>query len=343
MMNFYIIIGDCFYIIFIDRNISKIYNKELKKVVEETMYDYWMYVNQDRAISSLEDWLKPVHKRLLWSMYQMWLKSTWKTTKSARIVWDTVWKYHPHWDVWCYKASSKLTQSFNLNNPLIIGQWNFWGLFWFNSIAAARYTEMKLSWFSEDLLLKWLNENLPIVNFRDNYDGTLKEPEYFPSILPMSLLIPTFWIWLGISSDIPPHNLTEVANATIAAIRNKTFDATKYIKWPDFPMEGNEIIINEDVITDIYNKGEGSFKYRAKIWYDQKTHSLEINYLPYNVEFDTIYNELRNLVKWEKLETSGKNKGKVKALTYEKSLKHHVKKIENNSWQWSQKKGSKKK
>ena len=312
-------------------------NKELKKVVEETMYDYWMYVNQDRAISSLEDWLKPVHKRLLWAMYKMGLKSTWKTTKSARIVWETIWKYHPHWDVGVYKAAAKLTQWFNLNNPLIEKQWIFWGVFWFNSVAAARYTEMKLSLFTEEVLLKWLNENFPIVNFKDNYDGTLKEPEYFPSVLPMALLMPTFWIWLWISSDIPPHNLIEIANATMAAIKNKSFDATKYIKWPDFPLEGNEIIIDEDVIKNIY-KEWGSFRYRVKIDYDKKRHAIELKHLPYNVEFDTIYNEIINLVKWEKLENSGKNKWKIKVLPYEKSLKQDVKKLENHSWKsWKKK------
>ena len=308
--------------------LSKKSNKELKNVVEETMFDYWMYVNRDRAISNLEDWLKPVHKRVLWAMLKMWIKNSWKTTKSARVTWETAWKYHPHWTSSIYWAISKLTQEFKLNNPIIHKQWNFWSIFWFNNVAADRYTEVKLSEFAEDLLLDWLNENKQIVEFKHNYDGTLLEPEFLPSKLPMPLLIPTFWIWLWISSDIPPHNLIEVSNATIAAIKNKNFSANKYIKWPDFPLVDNQIVIDEEQISKIYNDWVGSFRYRVKLHYNEKDHSIEIKSLPYNVDFYKIYNQLIVLVKWEHLD----KKWKTINLPYDKSLKKDIKKLSNNSW-----------
>lgn len=302
--------------------------KELKNIVEETMFDYGMYVNRDRAISNLEDWLKPVHKRALWAMLKMWIKSKWKTTKSARVTWETAWKYHPHWTSSIYWAISKLTQDFKLNNPIVHKQWNFWSIFWFNNVAADRYTEVKLSEFAEDLLLDWLNERKQIVEFKNNYDGILLEPEFLPSKLPMPLLIPTFWIWLGISSDIPPHNLIEVANATIAAIKNKSFTASKYIKWPDFPLDDNEIIIDQEQIKKIYEDWLGSFRYRVKLHYNEKEHSIEIKSLPYNIDFYKIYNQLIVLVKWEHTD----KKWKTILLPYEKSLKKDIKKLSNNSW-----------
>lgn len=304
---------------------------EIENVLQETMYDYWMYVNQDRAIPFLEDWLKPVHKRILYAMMKMWVKSNWRTTKSARVVWETIWKYHPHWDKAVYWASVKMTQNFYMSHPLIVKEWNFWSVFWFNSFADMRYTEMKLSQFSEEVLLKDLSDKQQIVRFRPNYDWTLVEPEFLPSVLPVVLMSPTFWIWLWMSSDIPPHNINEVINATIWAIKKwEKFNATDYIKGPDFPMDDNELINSEEEIEKVYNEG-WSFRYRLKLHYDEKLNTLTLKSLPYWVEFDRIYKSLLLLARWEKRIVVNK-KDKIEVLPFQKSLKNEIKKVENFSW-----------
>lgn len=310
--------------------IKKSSSSELREVAAKWMYEFGMYVNEDRAISSLEDWLKPVHRRLLWAMLKMGVWSSWKTTKSARVVWETIGKYHPHGDSAAYGAAVKLTQQFYTENPLIIKQGNFWSVFWMNNYASSRYTEMKLAKFTEDILLDNLSERSQIVDFKDNYDGTLLEPSYLPSKIPMSLLLPSFWMWLGMSSDIPPHNLSEVVNWLIWYIENHDCNLLDFIKWPDFPINDNEIISSNEEIEKVYNEW-WSIRYRVKLHYDEKKNQISIKSLPYNIEFDTIYKKLLELVRWERRVL--KNKKEVtEVIPFNKSLRKEIKKVNNYSW-----------
>lgn len=309
--------------------VKKKSKKEISQITAEWMYDYGMYVNQDRAISSLEDGLKPVHKRILWAMNKMWLSSWWATTKSARVVGETIGKYHPHGDNAVYQAAVKLTQEFYMNNPLIEKQGNFWSIFDFNSYADQRYTEIKLSKFTEDILLSDLTEKNQIVDFRPNYDGTIVEPTYLPSKLPLSLLLPSFWIWLWMSNDIPPHNVSEVIDGLVNTLQNPEYDITNSIKWPDFPIIDNEIISDIQEIQNVYTNG-WSIRYRAKLDYDQKKNSLVLRTLPYNVEFNTIYKKLLELSRWTR-KVLKKWKEVTEDIPYNKSLKHEIKKIINLS------------
>lgn len=310
---------------------AKKISKEIKPVVEEAMYDYGMYINTDRAISSLEDWLKPVHKRILYAMKTKGRNSWWKTIKSARVVGETIWTYHPHWDMAVYWASVKLAQDFYLNYPLIFSQWNFWSVFWWwNDYASSRYTEMKLSKYSEDILLDKLSVWKQIVKFRPNYDWTLQEPEYLPAKIPNVLIVPTFWMWLGISASIPPHNLSEVCDAMITILKDKKANVYDYIKWPDFPMLYNEIIATKEDIQNFY-EWKKSLTYRVKIDFDKKTNELVIKSLPYWVAFDNIFNKIKELVKGEKI-TTKKWKTVKETLEFSRSLKNEVKKIRNLSW-----------
>lgn len=312
-------------------NRKKAIDKEIKPVLEESMYDYWMYINTDRAISSLEDGLKPVHKRILWAMKTKWWNSNWKTIKSARVVWETVGTYHPHWDSSVYWAAVKLTQDFNLNHTLIYPQWNFGSVFWWwNDFAAARYTEMKLSKYSEDILLDKLSATKQIVKFRPNYDWTLKEPRYLPSKIPNVLITPTFGMWLWMSASIPPHNLSEVCDAMIATIKDKDVNIYEYIKWPDFPMLYNEIVATEEDIKLFY-EWKKTLVYRVKIDHDKKDNELIIKSLPYGVSFDTIFNKIKELVRGEKISVK-KWKTIKETLEFSKSLKNEVKKLKNLSW-----------
>lgn len=315
------------------KEIKRSSKREIDDLSKEWMYDYWIYVNQDRAIPNIEDWLKPVHTRLLWAMKKMWITSSWKTIKSARVVWETIWKYHPHGNASVYWAASKLTQGFYTHYPLLDKSWNFGSVFGLNDIASERYTEMKLSSFTEDILLKNLSEKSQIVNFRDNYDGEFLEPEYLPASIPLILLQPTFWIWMWLSCDIPPHNINEVIDATIWYIKDKeNYKVTNYIKGPDFPIKDNEIINSEEEIEKIYSSW-GSFRYRVKLYYDEKANTLTLNSLPYWVEFNKIYKTLLSLSKWEKRVIENK-KEKVITLPYQQSLKNEIKKVANFSWRW---------
>ena len=168
---------------------KKTSNKEIEEISKETMYDYWMYINQERAIPHLEDWLKPVHKRILYAMNKFLnLKADWRKIKSATVIWSVLWKLHPHWDLSVYWAAVKLTQDFYMKNPLIQKQWNFWSVFWFWQVAAYRYTEMTLSKFSEDILLQNLSDKEQIVPFSNNFDWTNSACNFTSSLINSNFL-----------------------------------------------------------------------------------------------------------------------------------------------------------
>src|SRR3989339_1536111 len=222
--------------------------------MKRSFIDYAMSVIVDRALPDVRDGLKPVHRRILYTMHGMGLTASAKFRKSAAVVGDVLGKYHPHGDVAVYDSMVKMAQNFTMRYPLIMGQGNF-GSVDGDSPAAMRYTEAKMSKVSNELL-KDIEKDT--VDFRPNYDGTIKEPVFLPAAVPSVLLNGTLGIAVGMATNIPPHNLNEVVAATIHLIENKdatTEDLLQFIKGPDFPLGG--IIFDEKAIHHAYANGRG--------------------------------------------------------------------------------------
>ncbi len=228
--------------------------------MRDSYLDYAMSVITARALPDVRDGLKPVHRRILYSMNEIGLTASAKTKKSATIVGDVLGKYHPHGDVAVYDSMVKMAQDFATRYPLIIGQGNF-GSIDGDGAAAYRYTEAKMSRVAGELLKDLEKET---VDFRPNYDNTRKEPSVLPAAVPNLLLNGTLGIAVGMATNIPPHNLGEVVDATIHLVENKdatTEDLLKYIKGPDFPTGAN--IYNEKEIHHAYTTGRGGIVTRG--------------------------------------------------------------------------------
>ena len=207
---------------------------EISSEMKKAYLDYAMSVIVSRAIPSVEDGLKPVQRRILYAMQQLGLKPNSQTKKSARIVGDVIGKYHPHGDTAVYEAMVRMAQDFSLRYPLVFGQGNF-GSVDGDSAAAMRYTEARIMDISSELLQDIDKET---VNFVPNYDNSLKEPELLPGKLPNLLLNGASGIAVGMATNIPPHNLTEVCDAIVAYIKNKNIsfeELCEIVKGPDFP------------------------------------------------------------------------------------------------------------
>lgn len=274
----------------------------LETEMQESYLDYAMSVIVMRALPDVRDGLKPVHRRILYAMQNLGLHHTAKTRKSATVVGDVLGKYHPHGDTAVYDSMVHMAQEFSLRYPLIIGQGNF-GSMDGDRAAAMRYTEAKMSVFA-DAVLEDLDKDT--VDFRDNYDATLKEPSVLPGKLPNLLLNGTLGIAVGMATDIPPHNLTEVANAIVALIEDKDVtldDLTDIITGPDFPTGG--IIYDRAAIKNAYATGKGSIVMRAKTDIEEtKTGAMRIliNELPYRVNKATLLEKIADLVRDKKIE-----------------------------------------
>ena len=249
---------------------------------------YAMSVIVSRALPDVRDGLKPVHRRIIYAMYKGgydWSKSF---RKSARIVGDVIGKYHPHGDQAVYDALVRLVQDFSMSLPLIEGQGNF-GSIDGDPPAAMRYTETKLGKISQHLT-EDLEKNT--VEYRNNYDETEKEPTVLPSQFPNLLVNGAGGIAVGMATSIPPHNLGEVIDATIAMIENKDITISQIMKFlpgPDFPTGG--VIIGKDIIKQGYNKGRGSFKIRGEIDFEEKKNGrsiLLIKSIPYQINKSTL-------------------------------------------------------
>ena len=241
-----------------DRIIKVDYEEEMRK----SYIDYAMSVIVQRAIPDVRDGLKPVHRRILYAMQELNLQPDKPYRKSARIVGDTMGKYHPHGDSSIYLAMVRMSQDYSLLLPLVQGHGNF-GSIDGDSAAAMRYTEARLASPALEILKDMDKE---IVDFRDNFDGSLKEPEVLPSRFPNLLVNGATGIAVGMKTDIPPHNLGEVINACKAYIDNENISIAqlrKYIKGADFPTGG--IIVNKDELSQIYETGTGKIKVRSKI------------------------------------------------------------------------------
>ena len=274
--------------------------------IEEEMrnayLDYSMSVIVSRAIPDVRDGLKPVHRRVLYGMRELGMASNKPYKKSARIVGEVLGKYHPHGDTAVYDTIVRMVQDFSLRYPLVDGQGNF-GSIDGDSAAAMRYTEVRLSKIAEEIL-RDLDKNT--VSFVPNFDDTLTMPSVMPNVIPNLLINGSSGIAVGMATNIPPHNLTEVVNATIALIDDPDLtikDLTKYVKGPDFPTGG--IINGNKGIKQAYETGRGRVVTRARALIETAKNGREaiiINELPFMVNKASLIEKISILVREKKIE-----------------------------------------
>ena len=272
---------------------------EISQEMKSAYIDYAMSVIVSRAIPSVEDGLKPVQRRILYSMNLMGLHHDKATRKSARIVGDSMGKFHPHGDAAIYDALVRMAQDFSLRYPLIEGQGNF-GSIDNDPPAAMRYTEAKMAKITKELLQDLDKET---VKFIPNFDNSMKEPEVLPGKLPNLLLNGASGIAVGMATNIPPHNLTDVCNACISYIEKPEISVEKLaelIQGPDFPSGGQ---ISRQGIMDLYTKGKGSMILKGKTVIEsvKSRERIVITELPYQLNKAKLIEKIANLIKEKKL------------------------------------------
>lgn len=273
-------------------------NRSVAEFTEQAYLNYAMYVIMDRALPHISDGLKPVQRRIVYAMSELGLKSSGKPKKSARTVGDVLGKYHPHGDSACYEAMVLMAQPFSYRYPLISGQGNWGSPDDPKSFAAMRYTEAKLSAYS-DVLLSELGQGT--VEWQDNFDGSMKEPVTLPARLPNILLNGTTGIAVGMATDIPPHNLREVVKGTIALLKNPELTDKKlagFIPGPDLPTQA-EIVSSPDELLKIQTTGRGSYRMRAVYHVDKG--EIIITALPYQVSGNKILTQIADQMQAKKL------------------------------------------
>jgi len=273
-------------------------NRSVAEFTEQAYLNYAMYVIMDRALPHISDGLKPVQRRIVYAMSELGLKPSGKPKKSARTVGDVLGKYHPHGDSACYEAMVLMAQPFSYRYPFIEGQGNWGSPDDPKSFAAMRYTEAKLSPYS-DLLLSELGQGT--CDWQDNFDGSMKEPVSLPARVPNILLNGTTGIAVGMATDIPPHNLREVVKGTIALIRNPNLTDEKiaeYIPAPDLPTKA-EIITPRDELLKIQMTGRGSYRTRAV--YTIEKNEIIITELPYQVSGSKVITQIADQMQAKKL------------------------------------------
>ena len=264
----------------------------IEKEMKTSYLDYSMSVIVGRALPDVRDGLKPVHRRILYALNDMGLKFNKPHRKSARAVGEVLGKYHPHGDMAVYDAMVRMAQPFSLRYPLIDGQGNF-GSVDGDSPAAMRYTEVRLAKISNEMLRDIDKET---VEWRDNFDGTLKEPVILPAVLPNLLVNGSSGIAVGMATNMPPHNLNEVVDAILAFIDNpdmETRELMDYVRGPDFPTGG--IIYGRRGIFDAYSTGKGIIKVRAKTHFEED--HLIVTEIPYQTNKSSLLKSIAGLVK----------------------------------------------
>src|SRR6187399_1801513 len=279
-------------------NFEGVEKQPLRTFTEKAYLDYSMYVILDRALPSLSDGLKPVQRRIIYAMSELGLSAGQKHKKSARTVGDVIGKFHPHGDSACYEAMVLMAQDFSYRYPIVDGQGNWGSPDDPKSFAAMRYTESKLTRYAEVLLAE-LSDGT--VDWQPNFDGTLEEPAFLPARLPNVLLNGTQGIAVGMSTDIPPHNLREIAAACIHLLDEpdaQTRTLMKYVKGPDLPL-GGEIITPKSDLLAIYNTGNGTFKARAV--YREEDGVIVISELPYQVSGAKLIEQIAAQMREKKL------------------------------------------
>jgi len=276
--------------------------REIVEEMKESYINYAMSVIVSRALPDVRDGLKPVHRRILYAMYEDGLSATAKFRKSATVVGSTLARYHPHGDAPVYEALVRMAQEFSLRYPLVAGQGNF-GSVDGDPAAAQRYTECKLSKVGEELLSDIEKDT---TDFITNYDGTRKEPTVLPSPLPQLLLNGSLGIAVGMATNIPPHNLTEVCDACIFLVDSpnaETTDLFQFVQGPDFPTGG--IIYDQKEIIAAYSQGNGRIVIRAKadiIEKEKDNFQILITEIPFQVQKSDLVLEMANLVTEKKIE-----------------------------------------
>lgn len=278
-----------------DHSRDRLEENNIINEIETSFLEYSMSVIISRALPDLRDGLKPVHRRILWSMYESGYTPDKPHKKSARIVGDVMGKYHPHGDSSIYEAMVRMAQDFSYRNTLVDGHGNFGNIAGAGA-AAMRYTESRLSRISLELLR---DINKDTINFVPNFDESEKEPEILPSRFPNILVNGTMGIAVGMATNIPPHNLGEVIDGCVAYIDNRNIDTLglmQYIKGPDFPTGG--IILGNSGIKQAYDTGRGSITIRSKAVIEEKNgkNYIIITEVPYGVNTSELKNKVAELV-----------------------------------------------
>ncbi len=277
--------------------------REITKELSASYLDYAMSVIVDRALPDVRDGMKPVHRRILWDMWDSGLSSGAKTRKSANVVGEVLARYHPHGDSSVYDAMVRMAQDFSLRYPLVYGQGNF-GSIDGDSPAAYRYTEAKLAKIADEMLVDIEKET---VDWMPNYDATREEPKVLPAKLPNLLLNGALGIAVGMATSIPTHNLTEVADAILHLSENP--DATseellEFVKGPDFPTGG--IIYDKKAIREAYVTGRGGIVARAKAEIVEKKSGKQfdiiVTEIPYQVNKAELVKSIAELAQEKKIE-----------------------------------------
>lgn len=282
----------------LDYTMDNVEDIPLKQFTEEAYLNYSMYVIMDRALPHIGDGLKPVQRRIIYAMSELGLSATAKYKKSARTVGDVLGKFHPHGDSACYEAMVLMAQPFSYRHPLIDGQGNWGASDDPKSFAAMRYTEARLSRFSEVLLAE---VGQGTVDWQPNFDGTLKEPQVLPARLPHILLNGVTGIAVGMATDIPPHNVHEVAEACMHLLTNPKTSAEalmEFVKAPDYPTSA-EIITPRADILKMYQTGRGSIKMRAVFEMDEG--DVVITALPHQVSGNKVLEQIAAQMQAKKL------------------------------------------
>ncbi|MDR0791212.1 MAG: DNA gyrase subunit A [Methanomassiliicoccaceae archaeon] len=286
----------------IDRIVPKVVSQSIEKEMQRSYIDYAMSVIVGRALPDVRDGLKPVHRKILYAMYDMGLTHTRGHKKSARVVGEVLGKYHPHGDSAAYESMVRMAQPFSLRYPLVDGQGNF-GSVDGDSAAAMRYTEAKLSKISADLLADLDRDT---VDFVDNFDGSLKEPSVLPSKFPNLLVNGSDGIAVGMATKMPPHNLSEVVDALVHVIENPDADVSDlmaFVKGPDFPTGGT--IYGLSGIVSAYTFGRGKVKIRANTHIETSPSGkskIIVDEIPYQVNKALLIEEIAERVKNKELE-----------------------------------------
>jgi DNA gyrase subunit A len=286
----------------VNNEIGQIKPREITQEMKESYLDYAMSVIVSRALPDVRDGLKPVQRRILYAMHEMGLGSGAKYRKSATTVGEVLGKFHPHGDIPVYDALSRMAQDFSLRYPLIDGQGNFGSLDG-DPPAAMRYTEARLSKIGEEMLRDIEKDT---VDFTDNYDRTRKEPVVLPSPLPQLLLNGSLGIAVGMATNIPPHNLSEVADALLYLIDHPKADTEElfqFIKGPDFPTGGE--IFDQKSIIQVYSQGKGPIITRGKaeiVEGEKGKNQIVISEIPFQVQKSSLIEQLALLVSEKKVE-----------------------------------------
>ncbi|MBP5207790.1 MAG: DNA gyrase subunit A [Clostridia bacterium] len=278
---------------------QKIIETIIEKEVRKSFLEYSMSVIVDRALPDVRDGLKPVHRRILYSMYEKNYTSDKPTVKSAKVVGDVLGSYHPHGDTSVYDAMVRLAQPFSLRYPLVFGQGNF-GNVDGDGAAAYRYTEARLEKLANEMLA---DIDKDVIDFTPNFDNTLKEPTVLPSRFPNILVNGSVGIAVGMATNIPPHNMTEVINGTVYLIDNpdaSVDELMQFVKGPDFPTYAT--IHGTSGIKRAYMTGKGKISVRAKCEIIENKHRIEVYEIPYQVNKAMLVASIAELVKSKRIE-----------------------------------------